>query len=100
MRIAAAAFSCALLSGVLGFGQTLPAFAAASIRPSAGDVKFEHDGKTVTTPGNVTMRDVTAATCIKFAYGVQDSQISGPDWLQSEHFDILAKADEPAADEQ
>lgn len=46
------------------------------------------------------MRDVTAATCIKFAYGVQDSQISGPDWLQSEHFDIIAKADSPVAEDQ
>jgi uncharacterized protein (TIGR03435 family) len=75
-------------------------FAAASIRPSAGQVQFEHDGKTVTTPGNVAMRDVTAATCIKFAYVVQDSQISGPEWLQSDHFDILAKADAPVAEDQ
>jgi uncharacterized protein (TIGR03435 family) len=75
-------------------------FAAASIRSSAGDVKFEHDGKTEISPGNITMRDVTLATCIKFAYGVQDSQISGPEWLQSEHFDILAKADTPAAKDQ
>src|SRR6185312_770726 len=71
-------------------------FAAASIRPSAGDVQFEHEGKTVTTPGNLDMRDVTVDTCIKFAYGVQNSQISGPDWLDSEHFDIVAKADSPA----
>ena len=46
------------------------------------------------------MRDVTAATCIKWAYGVQDSQIAGPDWLQSEHFDIVAKADSPVGDAQ
>ena len=64
------------------------------------EVKFENDGKTVTTPGNVTMRDVTAATCIKWAYGVQDSQIAGPDWLQSEHFDIVAKAGDPVTDDQ
>jgi uncharacterized protein (TIGR03435 family) len=75
-------------------------FAAASIRPSAGQVQFEHDGKTVTTPGHLTMQDVTAATCIKFAYGIQDSQISGPDWLESEHFDIIAKADAPVAEDQ
>ena len=71
-------------------------FAVASIRPSAAEVQFEHDGKTVTTPGTVTMRDVTVATCIKWAYGVQDSQIAGPKWLQSEHFDITARADGPA----
>jgi uncharacterized protein (TIGR03435 family) len=86
-----------LLDAAFASAQT---FAAASIRPSAGQVQFEHDGKTVITPGNVTMRDVTAATCIKFAYGVQYSQISGPDWLESEHFDILAKADAPVAEDQ
>ena len=86
-----------LLNTAFASAQT---FAAASIRPSAGQVQFEHDGKTVTTPGNVTMRDVTLATCIKFAYGVQDSQISGPEWLQSEHFAILAKADAPVAESQ
>lgn len=72
----------------------------ASIKPSAAEVKFEHDGKTETSPGAVIMRDVTLATCIKWAYAVQDSQIAGPAWLQSEHFDILAKADNPAAVEQ
>ena len=77
-----------------------PAFAVASIRPSATQVQFEHDGKTQTTPGTVTMRDVTVATCIKWAYAVQDSQIAGPEWLQSEHFDITAKADEPVGDDQ
>lgn len=83
----------ALMCGVA----SAQSFAAASIRPSAAQVQFEHDGKTETTPGTLTMRDVTVATCIKFAYGVQDSQISGPEWLQSEHFDITAKADEPVA---
>jgi uncharacterized protein (TIGR03435 family) len=87
----------AVLAGATASAQT---FAVASIRPSATEVQFEHDGKTVTTPGTVSMRDVTVATCIKWAYTVQDSQISGPAWLQSEHFDITAKADEPAADEQ
>jgi uncharacterized protein (TIGR03435 family) len=75
-------------------------FAVASIRPSAAEVKFEHDGKTETTPGNLRMRDVTVATCIKWAYGVQDSQISGPEWLQSQHYDIIAKADQPATEDQ
>jgi uncharacterized protein (TIGR03435 family) len=46
------------------------------------------------------MRDVTAATCIKWAYGVQDSQIVGPRWLQSEHFDITARTDLPTEKEQ
>ncbi len=75
-------------------------FAVVSIRPSAGEVQFEHDGNTRTDPGYLRMRDVTVATCIKWAYTVQDSQISGPEWLQSEHFDIVAKADEPVGNER
>ena len=75
-------------------------FAVASIRPSAGPVRFEHDGEIQTSPGHLRMRDVTVATCIKWAYTVQDSQISGPGWLQSEHFDIVANADDPVGDKQ
>jgi uncharacterized protein (TIGR03435 family) len=75
------------------------AFAVASIRPSGAAVQFEHDGKTETLPGTLRMQDVTVATCIKWAYGVQDSQIAGPKWLQSEHFDIQARADERVGDE-
>jgi uncharacterized protein (TIGR03435 family) len=48
----------------------------------------------------VNMQDVTAATCVKWAYTVQDSQIAGPPWLQSEHYDIIAKADVPVPPEQ
>lgn len=75
-------------------------FAVASIRPSAAEVKFEHDGRTTVLPGWVRMQDVTAATCIKWAYSVQDSQISGPGWLQQDHFDVDAKADGPATADQ
>ena len=77
-----------------------PAFAVATIRPSAAAVQFEHDGKTETTPGTLRMQDVSVQTCIKWAYGVQDSQISGPSWIQSEKFDITAKADAPTTDDQ
>jgi uncharacterized protein (TIGR03435 family) len=87
-------------SGLGAASAAEPVFAVASIKPSAAEVKFEHDGKTEVFPGAVTMRDVTVATCIKWAYEVQDSQISGPGWLQSDHFDVMARADEPVAVEQ
>jgi uncharacterized protein (TIGR03435 family) len=85
---------------VLAQGAAAPAFAVASIRPSAEAVKFEHDGITETTPGSVHMRDVTVATCITWAYGIQHGQLSGPAWIEADHFDIMAKADEPVKDEQ
>jgi uncharacterized protein (TIGR03435 family) len=95
-------FSFILYISVLSLpiAQAQQAFAVASIRPSAGQVQFERDGKTETGPGSLRMRDVTAATCIKWSYGVQDSQIAGPEWLGSVHFDILAKADLPAGASQ
>lgn len=77
-----------------------PSFAVASIRPSSASVQFERDGLTETSPGQLRMHDVTLNTCIKWAYRVQDSQISGPDWGGSQHFDITAKAEGPAAEEQ
>jgi uncharacterized protein (TIGR03435 family) len=77
-----------------------PAFAVASIRPSSGQVQFEHDGITETTPGSVRMHDVTVATCITWAYSIQHGQLSGPAWIENEHWDIQAKADEPVKDDQ
>jgi uncharacterized protein (TIGR03435 family) len=76
------------------------AFAVASIRPSAEAVQFESDGETTLTPDSVRMRDVTIETCIKWAYGVQKAQVSGPSLLTSERYDIVAKADDAANDEQ
>ena len=77
-----------------------PSFAVAVIRPSAASVPFVHDGKTDLTPDALLMQDVTVATCIKWAYHVQDSQIAGPDWVRSDHFDITAKTDGPVPREQ
>jgi len=76
------------------------AFAVASIRPSAEAVQFENDGETTFTSDTVRMRDVTIETCIKWAYGVQRGQVSGPNLLTSERYDILAKADGAANEEQ
>lgn len=77
-----------------------PTFAVATIKPSAAAVQFEHDGDTEISPGSLRMRDVLINTCIKWAYGVQDSQISGPSLLRSERYDIVAKADTPVDTKQ
>lgn len=72
-----------------------PSFAVASIKPSAAPVKFEHDGRIETSPGGLRMQDVTVSSCIKWAYGVQDSQIAGLEPRDSPHYDVIAKADTP-----
>ncbi len=70
-------------------------FSVATIRPSAEAVKFEHDGKTEILANGLHMQDVLLTTCIKWAYGVQDTQIAGPALLQSTRYDIVARVDKP-----
>ncbi|MEO6804251.1 MAG: TIGR03435 family protein [Granulicella sp.] len=87
-----------LVSG--GVANAQAAFAVASIRPSAESVRFESDGETTLLPGTLRMRDVTIETCIKWAYGVQRAQVSGPRLLTSERYDIVAKSDGVASPDE
>jgi uncharacterized protein (TIGR03435 family) len=77
-----------------------PDFAVATIRPSSGEVQFEHEGTTDFLPDGLRMHDVTVLTCIKLAYGVQNRQVAGPAWLDTDHFDISAKTDTTASKDQ
>jgi len=82
------------------WGQVPASFMAASIRPSAADVKFEHDGAIQATPESVTMRDVLLTSCMEWAWGIQENQISGPEWIQDARYDIVARAERPVAVDQ
>jgi uncharacterized protein (TIGR03435 family) len=62
-------------------------FEVASIRPSQeGRETFD------LRPGSITMRNVRLTGAIQWAYNVLDVQVSGPDWLNTTRFDIIAKA--------
>src|SRR5207248_5078517 len=52
------------------------------------------------SPGTLTMRQVSLNSCIKWAYGLNGFQISGPAWLGSDRFDIIVKAAGPAKEDQ
>jgi uncharacterized protein (TIGR03435 family) len=41
------------------------------------------------------MRNVRLTACIRWAYGVQEYQVSGPGWLNDVRVDIVAKAGTP-----
>lgn len=78
-------------------------FEVASIKPSqAGNMDREGNRRedVDTAPGSLTMRNVSLSSCIRWAYGVQRSQVSGPAWVDSERFDIAAKAANPASEDQ
>ncbi len=94
---ALAATSLVLAGGL--FAQ--PAFEVASIRPNKTGGEGRRppfpfsapgaEGTISASPETLSMRDVTLSSCIQWAYRVQDSQVSGPDWLGTNRFDIVAK---------
>ena len=69
-----------------------PAFEVASVKPNkSGSPRMT----LMPQPGGrLTATNVTAAALIRFAYDLPDFQVSGgPDWLNSDRFDVLAKAE-------
>ena len=73
------------------------AFDVASVKPNhSGEsgTHIGHDG------GTLTINNATLKYCILRAYGVADAQVSGPAWLDTERYDIMAKATADAAHDQ
>ncbi len=68
-------------------GQT---FEVASVKPNLSGTGHSD----VDVDGNLLrMKNVTLKACITWAYRLTDAEVSGPDWLESERFDIVAKAE-------
>jgi uncharacterized protein (TIGR03435 family) len=77
-----------------------PAFEVASVKPNkSGPFDLQ---RLVIQPGDrVTATNVPLLIIIQAAYRLDRAQIlGGPSWLNSERFDITAKADAPASAEQ
>jgi uncharacterized protein (TIGR03435 family) len=73
-------------------------FEVASVKPSKADPGSSSGIKT--GRGRLDARNVTLKRCIMGAYGVGPHQIfGGPDWLESDRFEILAKAEQPIDDD-
>jgi uncharacterized protein (TIGR03435 family) len=72
-----------------------PRFEVASIKPAS----LDHSGRSTgvaTGHGRVTIGNETLKRCIMGAYGLGPNQIAGgPDWLESDRFDIVAKSERP-----
>jgi uncharacterized protein (TIGR03435 family) len=81
------------------FAQTTensPAFEVASVKQAAPIVGnmirvMMRGGPGSPDPGQITYTNVTVKNVLMNAYGVKGFQISGPGWLDSERFDIVAK---------
>ena len=73
-----------------------PVFDAASIRPSAGQTKRG----IIVTPTGIVFRAVSPLNCLEEAYGVTPHQISGPAWIRTDRYDIIARTSEPMTPSQ
>lgn len=81
-----------------------PSFEVASVkvnpRGSAGGEGRERES-VVASPGSLTMTNVTLNSCLRWAYGVRDFQISGaPGWFNTERYDIAAKSSGPVSSQE
>jgi uncharacterized protein (TIGR03435 family) len=89
-----------LLISTGAFGQS---FEVASVKPNttahAGGEGSERENIS-STPGGLTMRNVSLRTGIQWAYEVRGYQVSGPAWLATERYDIVAKTSSAASEEQ
>jgi len=86
-----------LMAAGMVFGQSLPetrpSFDAASIKPAPPEGgKGEPQGTVSISPGSLTMRNVSLRDLIVTAYGIHDYELSGPAWMGSARFDVMAKA--------
>jgi uncharacterized protein (TIGR03435 family) len=91
----AAGAGLVVLALCAAFGQSappLPQFEVASVKPSpppTGHGIMRRIGPP--DPGMVNYGNATLTMLISRAYGVKDYQVSGPDWLDSQGYDVVAK---------
>ncbi len=78
-----------------------PAFDVASVRASEGSRgEGEWRDDIQATPGSLIMRNVSLKTAVKWAYHVMDYQVTGPDWVGRDRYNISAKSTGPAAEDE
>jgi uncharacterized protein (TIGR03435 family) len=104
MRAALAA-NLLLISNACGaFAQSAdpaPAFEVASVKPSPPSGENMRGRPNVATdPGGVTMMNLSLKAIVQWAYHMQAIQVTGPGWIDSNRYDIVAKAPGPLSDAQ
>jgi uncharacterized protein (TIGR03435 family) len=82
-----------------GYSQP-PSFDAASIKPSEAATDNSDWDSWNSSPGYLVMKHQTFQKLVAIAYGFKDEQwvLGGPKWVESDRFDIVARAAGPAKD--
>src|SRR5262245_26266134 len=79
---------------------TRPAFEVASIRPAVNAPRQAVAAAGTTSGSQFRIGGLTLRDYISQAYGVKLNQISGPDWITTERFDIAATLPEGSRPDQ
>jgi uncharacterized protein (TIGR03435 family) len=80
----------------------VPAFEVASVKPSANaNLRTNmRGGPDTSDPGQITFTNVTLGSVIVRAYDLKPYELSGPDWLSTNRYDIVAKIPPSTSKEQ
>src|SRR5579864_4642207 len=81
---------CAGVTMLAGADTPCQTFDVATVRPNRTGTR---GGNLAASPGMLTIRNLPLRTIIGAAYAIAEYQISGPQWLGQERFDIVAKTD-------
>src|SRR2546425_8344135 len=94
-----ALLACVLIPVALAMAQPAPqpAFEVAAIKPSKA---ADNSSSWHSRNGRVNMENMSLKQIIQAAYGVQDYQFSGPAWIESERYNVDAKAETKVDDKQ
>jgi uncharacterized protein (TIGR03435 family) len=97
--------TASLLVAGAAFGQpaeTPPSFEVASVKPSlpAAEGMRLQPNLITPSPGGVTMTSTSFKAVVQWAYHLQSIQVVGPAWLDSNRYDIVAKASAASSPEQ
>jgi uncharacterized protein (TIGR03435 family) len=84
---------------LIAFAQTRPQFEVASVKLVKPGAATEPTIQT--SPDGLTARSKNLTGLVMWAYQIEEAnQISGPDWIHTEDFDITAKAEGPVTTDQ
>ena len=78
------------LTPALSFGAAM-AFEVASVKPAAPQQPGRFQISMAADPGRINYTFVSLKNLIERAYSIKSYQVSGPDWMDSERFDVTAK---------
>jgi len=70
-------------------GAPMPAFEVASVKPAPAPLGGYNSSMNV-SPGRLTCTNVTLKKLLARAYSLKDYQVSGPDWINTELYTIVA----------